>query len=66
MAKHLDTGKQGEAIAAQYLLSQNYTLLEKNWRAGHLELDIIAKKEGLVIIAEVKTRTGRPQNYEEL
>ena len=60
MTNHLELGKKGEEHAIQYILTKGYTLLEKNWRSGKLEVDIIAEdiaKKQLVII-EVKTRTS--------
>ncbi len=58
MAEHNETGKKGEDIAAKYLLENNYKILERNWRAGHLEIDIIAKIKDIIVIVEVKTRTS--------
>jgi putative endonuclease len=51
------TGKQGEAVARQYLEDNGYKVLETNWRFRHYELDIIATNGTELIIAEVKTRS---------
>ncbi|MFN5323374.1 MAG: YraN family protein [Bacteroidota bacterium] len=51
-------GKQGEEIAARWLLKQGYTILEKRWRWKHLEIDIVAQKNELLVIVEVKSRTN--------
>ncbi|MBW6459821.1 MAG: YraN family protein [Bacteroidales bacterium] len=56
MAEHNEIGKNGEEIALEYLLKQGYIILERNWRAGHNELDIIARDKEFLVIAEVKTR----------
>ena len=50
MAKHNELGKQGEEIAAQYLIEKGYEIVERNWRNKHKEIDIIAKdgNEGFV------------------
>jgi putative endonuclease len=56
MAEHNDLGKQGEEIAQQYLSDKGYKIMQCNWRFGSDEIDIIAKKDNLLIIAEVKTR----------
>ncbi len=58
MAEHNKIGIRGEAIAADHLSERSYTILEKNWRSGRLEVDIIARKGNTLIVAEVKTRTG--------
>jgi len=56
MAEHNEIGKKGEEIALEHLLKQGYIILERNWRAGHNELDIIARDKEFLVIAEVKTR----------
>ena len=42
MAKHNELGKAGEDAAVAYLESQDYLIRHRNWRRGHLELDIVA------------------------
>ena len=56
MAKHNELGKQGEEIAAQYLIEKGYEIVERNWRNSHKEIDIIAKDGVELVIVEVKTR----------
>ncbi len=51
-----ETGKTGEELAAAYLSEKGYEILETNWRFRRYELDIIARKEKTIIVAEVKTR----------
>jgi putative endonuclease len=51
-------GKKGEDIALQYLLKKGYTLLEKNWRFHHKEVDIIAIDGPDLVFIEVKTRSS--------
>jgi putative endonuclease len=67
MAQHNDLGKEGEKIAVEYLQENGYVILEKNYRYLKAEVDIIAKKEHLLIGIEVKTRTsdyfGNPQDF---
>lgn len=55
-----EVGSRGEAIAAQYYRQRGYLLLNHNYRTRMGELDLILYKDGMVIFAEVKTRTGRP------
>lgn len=57
MARHNALGKWGEQLAAQYLASIGYAIVETNWRCGHYETDIIAMYGGRVIFVEVKTRS---------
>lgn len=43
-------GKQGEDIACNLLRSMGHTILERNWRSGHLEIDIISfDKDGIIL-----------------
>ena len=51
-------GRLGEDLAAEYLQSNGYAILERNWQIGHLEVDIIATTDNFLVIAEVKTRKG--------
>ncbi|MGX8690915.1 MAG: YraN family protein [Bacteroidaceae bacterium] len=67
MAKHLILGQKGEDIAARYLEQHGYLILDRNWRSGHKELDLVVLKESTVVFVEVKTRTctdyGDPWNF---
>jgi putative endonuclease len=55
---HLETGAVGEELAVAYLLERDYLILERNWRCKHLEIDIIAALENLLVFIEVKTRNS--------
>ena len=58
MAISHQTGRQGERIAAAHLEKQGFRILEKNWQSSHQEVDIIARKDNLLLIVEVKTRSS--------
>ena len=60
-----DTGFLGETMAASHLLELGFDILERNWRYKHLEIDIIASKENMLHIIEVKTRTSILFGYPE-
>lgn len=53
---HIELGQWGEEQAVRYLLVHDYSILERNFRSGKLEVDIIAQKEDKIIFIEVKTR----------
>lgn len=57
MAKHYKLGKKGEKIALFHLKQKGYQILEKNWRKDKKEIDIIAKKNNIIVFIEVKTRS---------
>ncbi|MBL7761597.1 MAG: YraN family protein [Sediminibacterium sp.] len=59
------TGRKGEDIAVQYLQNQGFRVLERNWRFGHCEIDIIACRGGMLHFVEVKTRSGLRYGYPE-
>lgn len=51
------TGMRGERRTALYLILRGYRILERDFRAGRRDIDIIAKKRGVIAFVEVKTRT---------
>ncbi len=53
-----ELGKAGEDMAAEYLKKKGYRILERNWRFGRNEIDIVARDGNIVVIAEVKTRSS--------
>ncbi len=61
MAQHNTLGLAGEEAAARYLMFRNYSIRERNWRCGRLEIDIIAERYGLLVFVEVKSR--RNESY---
>jgi putative endonuclease len=60
-------GILGEEIACDFLLKHGFTILEKNWRHQHLEIDIIASINNTLVIVEVKLRAnayfGNPEEF---
>lgn len=58
MSEHNIFGVEGEDIAAEFLKQKGYSILDRNWRSGHKELDIVAAKEEQLVFVEVKTRKG--------
>ncbi len=67
MAKHNELGIKGELLAADFLQKNGYKILETNWVFQKAEIDIIAQKDTILAIVEVKTRTsadfGLPQDF---
>lgn len=55
-APHLRTGREGEDAAARAVQARGWKILDRNWRAGHLELDIVCEDGEELIFLEVKTR----------
>lgn len=58
MPANAELGRKGEAVAARYYKQNGYLLLAHNYRTRMGELDLVLYKDGGVVFAEVKTRTG--------
>jgi putative endonuclease len=58
MSRHIKTGVNGEAMAAAWFQNRGFTVLHRNWRHGHCEIDIVATKGPCLHFIEVKTRTS--------
>ncbi len=58
MKDHIELGKAGEELAVKHLEGKGYTVLERNWRFGREEIDIIARNGNFLVVVEVKTRTS--------
>ena len=67
MAEHNELGKFGEELALEFLQKNSYDILETNWTFQKAEIDIIAQKENILAVVEVKTRSsiefGLPQDF---
>ena len=51
-------GREGEDLAARFLMKQGYRILERNYSTRSGEIDLVALHEGAVVFVEVKTRTS--------
>lgn len=56
MAIHNEFGRISEDRAVAYLMAHGYTIRDRNWRIGHKEIDIVAQKNDIIAIIEVKAR----------
>lgn len=56
MPPHIDLGKRGEQLAAEWLVGKGYAILHRNWRSGRQEVDLIARKESTLHFIEIKCR----------
>jgi|WetSurMetagenome_2_1015567.scaffolds.fasta_scaffold877298_2 putative endonuclease len=67
MTNPKELGKKGEDLAKEFLINLNYSIIETNWRSGHLEIDIIAENASTIVFCEVKTRSsdkmGNPEDF---
>ena len=59
MAAHNELGAWGEQCAEDFLKRKGYIILERDWKSGHRDLDIIAFDGPTMVFVEVKTRRNR-------
>jgi len=61
----MEIGRRGEDAAAAYLERQGMTIVDRNWRNGRGEIDIVALDGQELVVCEVKTRAstsaGQPE-----
>ena len=72
-ATHNEVGVWGEDEAVRFLQNKGYTIVERDWKSGHRDIDIIATDGETMVFVEVKTRRnrvfGEPENavnYEKM
>lgn len=65
MAQHNLLGKSGEELASEFLISCGYIVRDVNWTSGKYELDIVAYKDNILVVVEVKTRGSSDFAYPE-
>ena len=53
-----DLGREGEQVAADYLERAGLRVLDRNWRCADGEIDIVAAERQVMVVCEVKTRSG--------
>ena len=51
-------GRFGEELAARHLEAAGLEILDRNWRCGEGEIDIVAADGPTLVVCEVKTRSG--------
>lgn len=51
-------GQWGEEVAARHLREQGMVVLDRNWRCGAGEIDLVLREGDVLVVCEVKTRTS--------
>ena len=80
MALHNETGKWGEQLACEYLMREGYRIVERDWKCGQRDLDIVAIENDVYVFAanayvkghridrvlrfDIITIVGTPDKYE--
>jgi putative endonuclease len=52
----MERGRWGESVAARFLRRNGYKILQRNWRNGYWEIDLVARDSDVLVFVEVKTR----------
>lgn len=61
--RNIEKGKLGEKIAKDFLINENYKIVELNYKNKIGEIDIIALDGNVLVFIEVKTRTNNAYGY---
>jgi putative endonuclease len=56
--RKIERGRRFEQLAARFYTDQGFEILERNWRKGHKEIDLIVRKNDLVAFVEVKSSSS--------
>lgn len=52
-------GAYGERVAERHLSQAGLQVLERNWRCSEGEIDLVLRDGDVLVVCEVKTRTGQ-------
>lgn len=67
MTDKIKKGNDGEEMAAVFLKQKGFAIIERNYRYKHSEIDLIVRKDSLIVFVEVKTRSssgfGEPEAF---
>lgn len=65
MSEKLDKGKQGEEYAIHFLKEKGYILVDRNFTSRNSEIDLIVKKDDLLVFVEVRIKANADYGYPE-
>ena len=51
-------GELGERIAERWLRERGWKIVQRRFRSGHRDIDLVVEQNGLVAFVEVKARQG--------
>jgi putative endonuclease len=56
VAPHIEYGQRGEELAARWYVRNGYKVVDRNWRCGVGEIDLIVRRGRTLVVCEVKAR----------
>jgi putative endonuclease len=63
----IEIGRLGENLAAEFLTKKGWEIVNRNYRHGKAEIDLIVRRDDWTIFVEVKTRSssvyGEPEDF---
>lgn len=65
MSDKIKKGKEGEDMAARFMMDKGYEIIARNYRYRRSEIDLIVKKDNWLIFVEVKLRSSDQYGYPE-
>ena len=65
MATTTQSGREGEEYAVQFLKENGFTVLHRNWRHARYEIDVLAQRDEVLHIVEVKYRASNAHGHPE-
>lgn len=65
MSDKIKRGKEGEDVAANYLIQKGYEIIERNYRHQRSEIDLIVRHQSFLVFVEVKTRSTHAFGHPE-
>ena len=57
-AARQEFGVLGERIAERWLRRTGWRVVQRRFRAGHRDIDLVMEREGMIVFVEVKARRG--------
>ena len=66
MAKHNEIGKLGEDLAAKWLVSRDFVIIERNYLKKYGEIDIVARETEKIHFIEVKSVSYETKSVMEI
>jgi putative endonuclease len=65
MVKLTTIGAKGEQVAVDFLQKKGYKIINRNWRSGKKEIDIVATLKDTLVFLEIKTRSNLDFGFPE-
>ncbi len=53
--RKINQGRRFEELAARFFVAKGFEVIERNWRSGHKEIDLIVRRDSLIVFVEVKS-----------